>query len=144
MSPLACKVGAWKRASWLWCHPDKSTSLLIMWGKQSGVKVGIISAPLGGSVPATYYSCSLLWLALHFLLGNRNPRLIEKDIFAHIYLWLPFLQSRPHSCDSCLYHLQTHHCLTHPPQIPISGIFGSWLEMLTAGLPCSECNGFRL
>lgn len=138
MSPLACEVGAWRRASWLRCHPDKSTVLLIMRGKQSGVMAGIISAPLGGCVPATYYSCSLFWLAFHFLLDNWNPRLIEKDIFPHIYLWLPFLQSGPHSCESCLYHLQVHHCLTHPHQSPVSGIFGSRLETLAAGLPCSE------
>ena len=144
MSTLACVVGAWGRASWLWCHPDKSVLLLITRGKQSRVMVGIISAPLAGRVPATYYSCSQFWLAFHFLLDNWNPRLIEKDIFLHIYLWLPFLQSRPHSCDSCLYHLQTHHCLTHPHQGPISGIFGSRLETLAAGLPCSACTVLAL
>lgn len=41
--------------------------------------VGIISAPLGGCVPATYYSCSQFWLAFHFLLDNRHPRVIGKD-----------------------------------------------------------------
>lgn len=74
-----------------------------------------------------------------FLLDNWNPRLIEKDIFLYIYLWLPFLQSRPRSCDSCLYYLQTHHCLTQPHQGPVSSISGRQLEMLAAGLPCSEC-----
>jgi len=139
LSPLARKAGAWSTASWLRCHPDKSTLLLIKWGKQSGVMVGIISTPLGGCVPATYYSCSQFWLAFHFLLSNWNPKLIEKDIFPHIYPWLPFLQSRPHSCDSRLHHLQTHHCLAHPHRGLLLGIFGSRLEMLAAGLPCSGC-----
>lgn len=128
MSPLACEVGAWRKASWLRCHPDKSALLLITRGKQSEVMVGIISAALEGRVPAIYYSHSQFWLAFHFLLDSWNPAVIEKDTFPHIYLCLPFLQSRPHSCDSCLYHLQTHHCLTHPHHGSISDAFGSWLE----------------
>lgn len=140
--PWHARLGHGGRASWLRCHPDKTVLLLITWGKQSGVMVGIISAPLGGCVPATYYSCSQFWLAFHSCWitfhSCWNPRLIEKDIFLYIYLWLRFLQSRPRSCDSCLYYLQTHHCLTQPHQGPVSSVSGRQLEMLAAGLPCSE------
>lgn len=80
-------------------------------------------------------TCHLLLMfpVLVSSLHNWNPRLIEKDIFLHVYLWLPFLQSRPHSCDSCLYHVQTQHCLTDPHQGPIAGLVGeasSWAALL--------------
>lgn len=104
-----------------------------MWGKQSGAMAGIISATLGGCVPVTYYSFPVLVSFLH----NWNPRQIEKDIFLHIYLWLAFLQSKPCSCDSCLYHMQTHHYLTDPHQGSISGIAGDasrWTALLWAHL----------
>lgn len=128
LSPLACEAGTWRKASWLQNHPDKTVLLLITWGKQSEVMVGIISATLEGCVPI-YYSCSQIWLAFHFLLYSWNSTLIEKDVFPHIYLWLPFLQSRPNSHDSSMHHLQTHHRLTHRHHSPVLDDYDSWLKM---------------
>lgn len=67
----------------------------------------------------TVCTCHLyMFPLLVSFLHNWNPNLIQEDFFLHISLWLPFVRSIPPSCDSCLYHVQTHDCLTDLHQGP--------------------------